>query len=289
MGQQCAFANWPGIPIAVRTSSRSFAGDCNPACYTGVRSGGGRAQAGDDAAFVRLALQAVDRLFGSHSRRDKPSDVLEFQDHSLLNARRSSDKSDAPFVEYVRALNVDQPPDLIIAIGAPAANFVQQHRKDLFPATPMLFTAVERRRVVFDKLTEYDTVVASSNDDPVFFENMLRVLPLTKTIAIVVGVLPAETFWREEVRKATALFADRVQFRWYNELSFEDIFKDAAALPPHSAIFWLSMNVDAAGVAHEGSSALLRLSARANAPVFPMITPFSARQPSVAQCSRCGG
>ena len=65
---------------------------------------------------------------------------VEFQDHSLLNARRSSDKSDAPFVEYLRTLNVDQPPDLIVAIGAPAANFVQAHRKDLFPTTPMLFT-----------------------------------------------------------------------------------------------------------------------------------------------------
>ena len=29
----------------------------------------------------------------------------------------------------------------------------------------MVFTAVERRRVDFDKLTENDTVVASSNDD----------------------------------------------------------------------------------------------------------------------------
>jgi signal transduction histidine kinase/ABC-type uncharacterized transport system substrate-binding protein len=199
---------------------------------------------------------------------------VEFQDFSLLNARRSSDKSDAPFVEYLRTLDVDQPPDLIVAIGAPAAVFVQQHRKDLFPTTPMLFTAVERRRVDFSKLTEYDTVVAASNDDPVFFENILRVLPLTKTIAIVVGASPAEVFWREEVRKTTALFADRVQFRWYNELSFEDILKDAADLPPHSAIFWLSMNVDAAGVAYEGSSALLRLSAVANAPIFADDDPF---------------
>ena len=62
--------------------------------------------------------------------------------------------------------------------------------------------------------------------------------------------------------------AGRLQFRWYNKLSFEDILKDAAALPPHSAIYWLMMNVDAAGVAHESGSALSRLSAVANAPIF---------------------
>jgi signal transduction histidine kinase len=193
---------------------------------------------------------------------------VEFQDHSLLNARRNSDKSDAPFVEYLRTLNVDQPPDLIIAIGAPAANFVQTHRKDLFETTPMLFTAVERRRVAVDKLTEYDTVVAASNNDAVFFENILRVLPLTKTIAIVVGASPSEAFWRNEVAKSTVRFADRVQFRWYNERSFEDMLKDAANLPPQSAIFWIGLNVDAAGVAHEGNSAFSRLYRVANAPIF---------------------
>ena len=120
----------------------------------------------------------------------------------------------------------------------------------------------------FDKLTEYDTVVAASNNDAVFFENILRVLPLTTTIAIVVGASPSETFWRNEVAKSTARFADRVQFRWYNELSFEDMLKDAANLPPHSAIFWIGLNVDAAGVAHEGNSAFSRLYRVANAPIF---------------------
>ncbi|CUU16571.1 twocomponent sensor histidine kinase CDS [Bradyrhizobium sp.] len=193
---------------------------------------------------------------------------IEFQDHSLLNARRSSDKSDAPFVEYLRTLNIDQSPDLIIAIGAPAANFVQAHRKDLFPTTPMLYTLVERRRVDFDKLTKYDTVVAITNDDPVFFENILHVLPQTTTIAIVVGASPSETWWHNEVAKSTARFADRVRFRWYNELSFEEMLKDAANLPPHSAIFWIGLNVDAAGVAHEGNSAFARFYRTANAPIF---------------------
>jgi signal transduction histidine kinase len=199
---------------------------------------------------------------------------VDFQDQSLLSARLSSDKSDGPFVDYLRALNADQPPDLILSIGAPAANFVQRHRNDLFPTTPMVFSAVERRRVDFQKLTEYDTVVASSNDDIVFFENILRVLPLTKTISVVVGTSPNETFWREELRRTTAPLAGRVQIRYYNELSFEDILRDAAALPPHNAIFWLFMNVDGAGVTHESNSALLRLAAVANAPIFSHDGPF---------------
>jgi len=193
---------------------------------------------------------------------------VDFQDHSLLTARLNSDKSDGPFVDYLYALNADQPPDLIVAIGAPAANFVQRHRKDLFPKTPMVFTVVQERRVDYEKLTEYDTVVASSTDVSLFFANILRVLPLTNTIAVVVGASPNETFWLEARRRDTASLAGRLQFRWYNGLSFDDILKDAAALPPHSAIYWLMMNVDGAGVTHESGSALSRLSAVANAPIF---------------------
>ena len=174
----------------------------------------------------------------------------------------------APFVEYLHALNAEQPPDLIMSIGAPAANFVQRHRKDLFPNTPMVLTAVERRRVAFDKLSENDTVVGSTNTTIEFFENILRVLPLTTTIAVVIGASPSETYWLEETRRRTAPLAGRVQIRYYNELSFEEIQKDAAALPPHSAIFWLLLNVDAAGVAHEGPGALVQLSKVANAPIF---------------------
>ncbi len=172
------------------------------------------------------------------------------------------------FVEYLRALYASRPVDLIVAIGAPAANFVQRHRQRLFPATPMVFTAVEQRRVQYEKLTENDTVVAVAHDFPAAFDNILRVLPLTKTIAVVNGTSPNETFWLGEMRRELAPLAGRVELRWYDEKSFEEILIDAARLPPHSAIFWHLMNVDAAGVAHEANDALNKLSSAANGPIF---------------------
>ena len=206
------------------------------------------------------------------SRRwQKPVDFL---DHSLVNTRQDDENSEAAFVEYLRALYASRPIDLIVAIGAPAANFVQRHRQRLFPATPMVFTAVEQRRVQYEKLTENDTVVAVAHDFPAAFDNILRVLPLTKTIAVVNGASPNETFWLEEMRRELAPLTGRVELRWYNEKSFEEILIDAARLPPHSAIFWHLMNVDAAGVAHEANDALNKLSSSANAPIFSYDSSF---------------
>jgi His Kinase A (phospho-acceptor) domain/ABC transporter substrate binding protein len=117
-------------------------------------------------------------------------------------------------------------------------------------------------------------VASSNNLADIVEESVLHVLPSTKTIAVVIGTSPNEAFWLQERRRETARLAGRVQFRWYNELSFEDILKDAAALPSNSAIYWQFINVDAAGVAHEGLGALNRLSAAANAPIFTHDGPY---------------
>ena len=199
---------------------------------------------------------------------------VEFHDHSLLNSRLKDGKSDVAFVEYLQALYTERPPDLIVAVGAPAANFVQRYRQRIFPGTPMLFTAVEARRVDYDKLTTDDTVVAAAHDFQASFENILRVLPRTKTVAVVNGASPNETFWSGELRRETASLAGRVEIKFYDGLSFEEILKDAASLPPDSAIFWHLMNVDAAGVAHEANAALSKLAEIANAPMFSYVDSF---------------
>ena len=185
-----------------------------------------------------------------------------------MTARSGNENLEVPFVEYLRVLFAKRHPDLIVSIGAPAAEFVQRRRQQLFATTPMVFTAVERRRIQRSSLTENDTVVAIAQNFPAIIENILHVLPDTKTVAVVIGNSPNERFWLEVLRKELASFADRLSFIWYNDRSVADILKHAAALPPHSAIYWHQLNIDAAGVVNEGGKALPALYAVANAPIF---------------------
>ena len=248
-----------GLAIAaiVLGTSTTAQADVEPKRVMMLHSFGLRFKPWDD--YAQILRSEINR----QSKR-----TVRFDDHSLLDVRLGQDKSDAPFVDYLQALYAERPPDLIIAIGAPAANFVQRYRPQLFPGTPMLFTAVEARRVEHDKLTENDTVAAAAHDFPAAFEIILQVLPRTKTIAIVNGASPNEAFWQGVLQRELEPLSRRVTLKWYNELSFEQIVKDVASLPSDSAIFWHFLSVDGAGHAHEGNAALNRIAAEANAPIF---------------------
>ena len=203
---------------------------------------------------------------------------LDLREHSLVTARFGDEDPEVPFVSYLSAVFAKHPLDLIVSIGAPAAAFIQRHRQQLFPTTPMVLTVVDQRRVQYSALTVNDTVVAVSINYLLAFENILQVLPDTKTVAVVVGNSPIEKYWKEEIGHEVKPLTNRIALTWYNDLSFEDILKRAAALPPQSAIFWELMVVDAAGVSHEEGSALTRLHAVANAPIFTYTDAFFGRE-----------
>jgi signal transduction histidine kinase len=193
---------------------------------------------------------------------------IDVQEHSLVVARSGDPRAEELFLEYIKALYASTPPDLIISVGAPSAAFFQRHRRDLFPTSPILFTVLEQRRVQYQGLTENDTVVAVRHDFRVLFDSFLRISPDTKVVAIINGNSPNEKYWQKEMRRELQPLDGRIEIRWYDNLSYEDVLKQTASLPPHSAIFWYQMIVDAAGVAHEGDRALTRLYASANAPIF---------------------
>jgi signal transduction histidine kinase len=230
---------------------------------------------------------------------------LNIQEQSLVTALDGDDVADAKFVGYLEALYAQRPPDLIVAFGAPAANFVQEHRTKLFSTTPLLLAAVEVRRVVQTMLSERDAVAGVRYDQVAAVENILQLLPETKAIAIILGNSPGERFWAGEHQRILGplLNKKKVELMFYGEQPFADILKAVAALPPHTAIFYQQLAVDGAGAVYGDKEPLSRIYAVANAPIFsfdqtyfvgqvvggPMFSPAEAAQPMAAVAVRMLG
>ena len=191
-----------------------------------------------------------------------PIDIFE----TSLTTARFADGKEGPFVDYLNALFTDRKLDLIMTIGGPAARFFQQNRQRLFPSVPALYAALEQR--ISPDAPATDAMVSVSIDIFGIFDQILKLVPETTNVAVVIGSSPIEKRWLEEMRKILQPFTERVTITYFNELSLEEILGRVASLPPRSIIIYGQMLVDAAGVVHEGGRAMDRIYAVANAPMF---------------------
>ena len=135
---------------------------------------------------------------------------LDITEQSLVTARSGDENPEPPFVEYLSSIFSRRRLDLVVALGAPAAAFVQRHRKQLFAGTPMVFMAVDQRRVEYSSLSPNDAVVAVRINYLAAVENILKVLPATKDVMVVVGTSPIEKFWKEAIGKELEPLAGRI-------------------------------------------------------------------------------
>ena len=218
--------------------------------------------------WVFFAGQFREELF------KQSADKIDLYEASLEGARFQQPDEQRPFVDYLVALFGNRKLDLIVTIGAPATFFVQKYRAEFFSSVPLIIGAPEQRAIKQALLTSNDAPVAVALDFRKWIENILEVRPDTTHIAWVVGASPLERFWTEEFRRVSQPFENRISFEWFNDLRFEDMLNRVSKLPPHSALFFVDLRVDAAGVPLDRDLVLPRLRAATNAPIFSYIDSY---------------
>ena len=204
------------------------------------------------------------QTFRSELAKQSP-EPLDLFDVALASARFDASE-EAPFVDYLLALFAGRRVDLVVPMGGPACRFAQEYRAKLFPDTPLLLACVEQRMLQSLTLSSNDAVLSVRHDPQFMVEAILRLLPATTNVVIVFGNSPLEKFWTEEFKRA--IDATQVGSEAFSELSFSQMKRRAAALPPRSVMIYGQVLVDADGVPHTVEHSLRNLHAVANAPIF---------------------
>jgi ABC-type uncharacterized transport system substrate-binding protein len=195
---------------------------------------------------------------------------IRFVEVSVQAARASDEAPDASIAQRIRSAFGSQRLDLVMTIGGPAATFAQQFRQELFPATPMLIAGVDRRFVENGTFTDNETTVATQHDPALMIDEILRLLPETRTVMVVVGASQVEQFWLQEMKREFRRFGGRLQFIWTNELSFDEIVERCRTMPAQSAIFFAILSLDGKGEPRVEGDTLTSLHAVANVPMFAL-------------------
>jgi signal transduction histidine kinase len=177
--------------------------------------------------------------------------------------------SDSATVEYIRSAFIDRPPpDLIVAIGGPAAVFARTYRQQLFADTPLLFAGVDQRYLGNAPLGDKEAAVVVDNQFSSAIDGLLHLLPQTEQVFMVMGSGQMGQFWHRELEQQFKRFDGRLTFVWWHDLSLPEILRRSASLPDNSAIFYLTFGTDAAGAAYADDRVVADLRAATNAPLF---------------------
>lgn len=195
---------------------------------------------------------------------------LQIVEASVQAARASGEAPGISIAHRIRSTFGTGRLDLVVTIGGPAATFAQQFRQELFPDTPMLIAGVDRRFVEHGTFTDNETTVATQHDPALMIDEILRLLPETRSVLVVVGASQVEQFWLQEMQREFRRFGERLQFSFTNELSFQEILERSRTMPAQSAIFFAILALDGKGEPRVGGDTVRSLHAVANAPMFAL-------------------
>lgn len=211
-------------------------------------------------------FDTMSSTFRTELARQSP-EPLEFSEVAIETARFAGATNDQPLVDYVRALQVTRPLDLMIAVAEPATHFFVRNRAALFPETPLI-AHVDHRQARLVETCANTTLVPVIVRLPVLLENILELLPRTTNVAWILGASPFERMWADQCRRELDGYSGRVTVHYLNDLTLDQMREYVSALPGDSAVLYAMLAIDAAGVPHEQEQALARLRAASAAPVF---------------------
>ena len=185
---------------------------------------------------------------------------------TLENERGLTLGNERPLIEFI--LSSGEPPDLIIANGAPAARFYVRHREALYQDRPLLVTGIDRRGMRGVTLGANDRLVDLNVDIAGVARTILELQPDTTTVAIVLGASALEQYWAKDIERELGRVDSQLRVLPSESLSLEQMRERMSQLPPHSAVFYAMFYVGADGVQQENDQALAAIREVSNAPIY---------------------
>jgi PAS domain S-box-containing protein len=193
---------------------------------------------------------------------------VEFYESPLDSDRFPDEKMQIALAEFLQEQFAERRIDLIVAIGAPAANFVVKYRDHSFPDTPVVFLGADSRLIDPNAVRKNATLISQNINPAGWIEDILQIAPDTTTIAMILGNSPLEKFWADVERRELKALNKGLSFMFLHGLSLDEIEKRVSSLPPHSFVHIGLLIRDGAGITYDGYEPIRRLHARANAPIY---------------------
>lgn len=193
---------------------------------------------------------------------------VEIDSEDLDLSRVSDEEYVRKLVEIYELKYSANPPDLVISAYKPAAEFLLNHRHELFPGIPFIFCSAAFSSDDLERLPPDITGVTLKRDVVGTAELMSRLHPGMRHIAVVVGSGTLDQAAEREARSELKPFESSFDFTWLRGLPLPELTKAVKTLPPNTAILYLIQLSDREGALYVPRKVVQEIANAANAPVY---------------------
>lgn len=183
--------------------------------------------------------------------------------------RQEGGEKDAALEDYLARRYSDMPPDVLVALGPEALEFLLARRRTLFPEVPLAFggTSLDELEKIGDVAAAGVTGLPMEVTVRPVVEALLTMRPQTREIVLVHGSAAADREWRETAHRQLGPLAGRVKVTDFPELPVEELKREVAKLPPEKAILYLSYFQGPGGETYTPAHVAGEVAAAASVPV----------------------
>jgi PAS domain S-box-containing protein len=128
--------------------------------------------------------------------------------------------------------------DLVIAVYYPALRFAVEHREEIFPRAPIVFSSVATSRLEGQQPWPNVTGVTLNGDVRGTIDLALRLQPDAKNAAAVVGNAELDRYWLAIIHQELRLHESSLKVIDVRAPSPDQLLKGVSALPPHTIVLF---------------------------------------------------
>ncbi|RPJ74606.1 MAG: GAF domain-containing protein, partial [Desulfobacteraceae bacterium] len=167
--------------------------------------------------------------------------------------------------------------DLVIPITGPALTFAVQHRDEIFPNTPLVFTAVLEDELKEIALPADCSGILADIDFAGQLDLILAIHPRARRVAVISGASSIEISIEKQFRQAFESYRERLDFIYLTRLPLAETLERIRGLPQDTVVLVYIVLVDGAGKGYLPAEAAAEVAAAADVPVYGSFDSFLGR------------
>jgi hypothetical protein len=161
--------------------------------------------------------------------------------------------------------------DAIVPVAFPALVFTRRYINQILPDTPVVFVAVESRRLQGIDLPPNTTGVEHVDDWTGALREILHMQPEIRQVVVVAGSATTDHEYLKKQRELFRPFESRVKFRYVTDLPLMDILTIVSGLPSDTVVIESTFARDSRGQTLTDDGALKLIEKASSVPVYALV------------------